>query len=232
MRAAWPPSRLLCYTYMSPVTAEPTGDPGWTQSGSIRYELYARAPGTGFVMPPMYGPVLRYRRCPTRRSRLLALALLAVFTLEPVLASAQSTGYLLPQEQGLEMIVHIMGEVQKPGEYRVPDRTDVLELLSKAGGPTEYSSLSSVTVRRVMSVEGTSTRASARREPKVSILKVDLKKAWNEVDGVPPPRLLPGDVVVVSRNSWFGYKRMSTVVRDVAVVASTYLLYLRVIKED
>lgn len=130
------------------------------------------------------------------------------------------------------MIVHIMGEVQKPGEYRVPDRTDVLELLSKAGGPTEYSSLSSVTVRRVMSVEGTSTRASARREPKVSILKVDLKKAWNEVDGVPPPRLLPGDVVVVSRNSWFGYKRMSTVVRDVAVVASTYLLYLRVIKED
>jgi protein involved in polysaccharide export with SLBB domain len=130
------------------------------------------------------------------------------------------------------MIVHIMGEVQKPGEYRVPDRTDVLELLSKAGGPTEYSSLSSVTVRRVMPIEATGSRASARRETRLSILKVDLGKAWDENNTVPPPRLLPGDVVVVSRNSWFGYKRMATIVRDVAVIASTYLLYLRVVKED
>jgi len=36
---------------------------------------------------------------------------------------------------------------------------------------------------------------------------------------------------IVSRNSWFGYKRLSTVVRDVAVVASAYFLYLRVAQD-
>jgi hypothetical protein len=179
-------------------------------------------------MPPTYRPVFSYCR---KRARIILLPLLVVFTLEPVLAFAQTTGYLLPQEQGLEMIVHIIGEVQKPGEYRVSDRTDVLELLSKAGGPTEYSSLSSITVRRVMPVEGMGPRASARRDTKLSVLKVNLGKAWNVNHPVPPPRLLPGDVVVVSRNSWFGYKRLATVVRDVAVVASTYLLYLRVVKD-
>ena len=190
--------------------------------------------GAGFVMPITFGPAINYGRCCKRcHVRWFLLPILLAFTLQPIRASAQSTGYLLPQEQGLEMIVHIMGEVQKPGEYRVPDRTDVLELLSKAGGPTEYSSLSSVTVRRVMPVEATGSRASSRRaEPKISVLHVDLGKAWNVTNGVPPPRLLPGDVVVVSRNSWFGYKRMATIVRDVAVVASTYLLYLRVVKDD
>lgn len=179
---------------------------------------------------PTYKPVFRTLR-KRSLSRLVILPFLVLFTLQPVAVSAQSTGYLLPQEQGLEMIVHIMGEVQKPGEYRVPDRTDVLELLSKAGGPTEYSSLSSITVRRVMPVEGSGPRSTARREPRVSVLKVNLRKAWSVENGVAPPRLLPGDVVVVSRNSWFGYKRMATVVRDIAVVASTYLLYLRVVKD-
>ena len=64
------------------------------------------------------------------------LVVLLAFTLVPAVAFAQSQGkgYLIPQEQGLEMLVHILGEVQKPGEYRVPDHTDVLELIAKAGG--------------------------------------------------------------------------------------------------
>lgn len=137
------------------------------------------------------------------------------------------------------MMVHIMGEVQKPGEYRVPDRTDVLELVSKAGGPTEFSRLGSVTIRRVMQTSPATTSRSSRdnrenreaRDSRITILNVDLRKAWNSSNHVPPPRLLPGDVVVVSRNSWFGYKRMATIVRDLAVVASAYFLYLRVTED-
>lgn len=140
-------------------------------------------------------------------------------------------GYLLPQEQGLEMLVHIMGEVQKPGEYRIPDHTDVLELLAKAGGPTEYANLSWVKIRRVMPVQLSATKNVTRLSPNVTILDVNLKNAWEERDDASVPRLVPGDVVVVSRNSWFGYKRFSTIMRDVAVVASAYFLYLRVIED-
>jgi protein involved in polysaccharide export with SLBB domain len=140
-------------------------------------------------------------------------------------------GYLLPQEQGLEMMVHIFGEVQKPGEYRVPDHTDVLELVAKAGGPTEYANLSWVKIRRVMPVQVSATRNVARLSPNVTVLDVNLKEAWEERSDSPPPRLVPGDVVVVSRNSWFGYRRLATVVRDLAVVASAYFLYLRVVED-
>jgi protein involved in polysaccharide export with SLBB domain len=140
-------------------------------------------------------------------------------------------GYLLPQEQGLEMMVHILGEVQKPGEYRVPDNTDLLELLAKAGGPTEFANLSWVKIRRVMPVELSSTRNVTRLSPTVSVLDVNLQSAWKKKQNGAVPRLVPGDVVVVSRNSWFGYKRLSTVVRDVAVVASAYFLYLRVAQD-
>jgi hypothetical protein len=64
------------------------------------------------------------------------------------------------------------------------------------------------------------------------VLDVNLEDAWKQKrsDGQ-PPRLVPGDVVVVSRNSWFGYKRFATVLRDVAVVASAYFLYLRVVED-
>jgi len=37
--------------------------------------------------------------------------------------------YLIGSEKKLEMIVHIMGEVRKPGEYRVEDDTNLVELM-------------------------------------------------------------------------------------------------------
>ena len=47
--------------------------------------------------------------------------------------------YQIGPDEKLLIRVHIFGEVQKPGEYLVPDDTDLLELISKAGGPTEFS---------------------------------------------------------------------------------------------
>lgn len=147
----------------------------------------------------------------------------------PVLAPAQEqTEYLLGERQGLEMIVHIIGEVQKPGEYRVRDRTDVLELLSKAGGPTEFSRLSSVTVRRVLAPQHSTAVISDKSPPRIDILDVDLEKSWHQLGASPPPLLKPGDVVWVPTNSWYVYKRVSRIVLDAAIVASSYFLYLRV----
>jgi hypothetical protein len=194
-------------------------------------------------------PAFRPRGVPRRAwiARLTVLAMLLV----PTLALAQSSppksspqasqasqtsppgkGYLLPQEQGLEMLVHVIGEVQKPGEYRVPDHTDVLELIAKAGGPTEFANLSWVKIRRVMPVQLSASRNVTRLTPTATVLDVNLENAWkkNKTDG-DPPRLVPGDVVVVTRNSWFGYRRFATVLRDVAIVATAYFLYLRVANE-
>ncbi|HET9251875.1 MAG TPA: SLBB domain-containing protein [Candidatus Eisenbacteria bacterium] len=174
-------------------------------------------------------------------ARLTILAILLV----PALSFAQSApsksptapqspgkGYLLPSETGLEMMVHVIGEVQKPGEYRVPDHTDVLELIAKAGGPTEYANLSWVKIRRVMPVQLSANRNVTRLTPTTAVLDVNVENAWKKKGAdSQPPRLVPGDVVVVSRNSWFGYKRFATVLRDAALVASAYFLYLRVAED-
>src|SRR5262245_62577333 len=99
--------------------------------------------------------------------------LLLVACLGPGVAFAQErSGYLPGEHQGLEMMVHIIGEVQKPGEYRVPDQTDLLQLLSKAGGPTQFSRLSAVSVRRMSG--GRLAAAAGGAPPQIEIIHVNM----------------------------------------------------------
>ena len=49
-----------------------------------------------------------------------------------------------PSFAQLKVVVHIWGEVRSPGEYTVPAGTNILELISKAGGPTEYANMGKV----------------------------------------------------------------------------------------
>lgn len=143
-------------------------------------------------------------------------------------ASAQE-GYLVGEEQKLEFIVHIMGEVKRPGEYRVPDNTNVLELLSKAGGPTEYSKLGSVTIsRQQYNTPADGWNGNDHLAKGNEVIRVNLDDFLKKDNSQPPPLLKPGDVVLVPRNSWSTWRNVSTIVRDLSVVASLYLLYLRV----
>lgn len=124
------------------------------------------------------------------------------------------------------MMVHIIGEVQKPGEYRVADQTDLLQLLSKAGGPTQFSRLSAVSVRRVPGGRPFTATAGGAA-PRVEIIRVNIDEILRKQDVAPPPLLQPGDVVLVPKNSWHTWKNISGVVRDVSVVATAYFLYAR-----
>jgi hypothetical protein len=162
------------------------------------------------------------------RAKLAGLALSLLLCSVPCVARAQERpGYIVGEPQGLEMLVHIIGEVQKPGEYRVGDRTDILELLSKAGGPTQFSRLGAVTVRRMALVRPSASLST--EPPRAEILQVNLDKALVSRDEM-PLQLQPGDVVVVPKNGWRTWKDATAVIRDVAVVASAYFLYLRATK--
>jgi len=128
------------------------------------------------------------------------------------------------------MVVYILGEVQRPGEYTVRDRTDLLELLSKAGGPTQLSRLSSVSVRR-LSTGRPLAPLEGDTAPQVEIIRVNVEEILRRNDVKPPPVLQPGDVVFVQRNSWYRWKEVSGVIRDVSVLASAYFLYLRATRD-
>lgn len=136
--------------------------------------------------------------------------------------------YLLGEEQQLQIVVHVMGEVARPGEYRVSDSTNLVELLSKAGGETDFSNLGSVLITRVKTpsaLRGTGNEPIQMIEKE--ILKYNVSEYLKKKTGPPPPVLKPGDVIYVSRNKWHKWRTIAAVMRDLAIVASTYFLYLR-----
>ena len=79
----------------------------------------------------------------------------------------------------------VLGEVQRPGAYELPDRDaiDLLEAIGMAGGYTRIAEPSRITLKRV--VGGRET-----------ILKLDAKKMAREGDGR-PVEVKPGDVITV-----------------------------------
>ena len=85
----------------------------------------------------------------SKRFYSLFLTLLISLTFIGNVSGQKKAKYILGEDRKLEIIVHIIGEVKNPGEYRVLDGTNVLELLSKSGGPTEFSKLSMATITRV-----------------------------------------------------------------------------------
>jgi hypothetical protein len=136
----------------------------------------------------------------------------------------EQRNYLLGEERKLEIIVYILGEVKNPGEYRVNDNTDLAELIARAGGTTDFSNLKHVTITRSFYTKnGNSSSASFQKK----VIKADVQAYLKGSENKPLPRLAPGDIVHVSKNKWYAWKNAATVVRDLAVVASAYFLYLR-----
>ena len=142
--------------------------------------------------------------------------------------SQEKDSYILGEERKLEIIVYVLGEVVRPGEYRVNDNTNIAELLAKAGGPTEFANLNFVKITRVESsllqFRGSSPSPEAFRK---KIIQVNVGKYFDNVDAGPLPVLEPGDIVYIPKNKWHAWRSAASVMRDLAVVASAYFLYLR-----
>lgn len=144
--------------------------------------------------------------------------------------------YILGGEQKLKMVVHIWGAVKSPGEYQVSDDTNVLELISKAGGPTEFSKLSSVRLTRIepqlyFKNNGSYNEKNGSNNSKFRvgkrIIKINIDNYLKKENASSPPVLQPGDVIYIPRNNWFRWRNVVAVARDLSVIASVYFIYLR-----
>lgn len=139
--------------------------------------------------------------------------------------------YFPGEDNTLEMFVHIIGEVMKPGKYRVRDDTNLIELLSEAGGPTQFSNLSAVTITHVESEWLANGQNEANHVKGERITRYNVNKYFKADRILAPPKLKPGDVVLVPSNKWRTWRQVTSVFRDIAVVASAYFLYLRATRD-
>lgn len=162
--------------------------------------------------------------------------------------TTKSSEYILGTEEKLEMIVHIWGEVKSPGEYRVPYDTNVLELISKAGGPSAYANLSKVRLTREseqwhlnpddLKKLVAESRSGRIKEDKIEqslqahfakrVLVYDLNHyIKNRKSLEMPPTMHPGDLIFVPQNGWYKWREIVRIAHEVAVIASVYVWYLR-----
>ena len=134
--------------------------------------------------------------------------------------------YRLNEDDRLEITVHVIGEIKRPGKYTVTDNTNLMELIAEAGGPTEFTNLKALTITRI----NPKTRRNGTNGvlTENEIIKYNAEDFLRKSRSVPPPILEPGDIVFVPRNSWHKWRHTFEIIRDVSVVAGLYLLYLRV----
>ncbi len=111
----------------------------------------------------------------------------------------------------LKMNNYILGQVNKPGLYVVPDDTDFLTLLALAGGPTEDAKLSKIRI----------VRPSAEGD---KVLWVNFKKYLETGDGTLIPALKPGDTVVISGTIFYAFSRVADFLSKAAIALSVYNL--------
>jgi protein involved in polysaccharide export with SLBB domain len=122
-----------------------------------------------------------------------------------------------PLDEELLVRVSVWGEVARAGFYEVPDGTNAVQLISYAGGPTEYANLKHVRV----------TRAG-----EMPAGDVDVRAYLNTGDLNAVPVLKPGDTIFVPKNQRYAWTTFVAVMSQLAVVAGTVMLYVEVSRKN
>jgi polysaccharide biosynthesis/export protein len=109
---------------------------------------------------------------------------------------------------------YVWGQVGKPGLYNVPDDTDLLTLISLAGGPTENAKLTKIRIVRP-TINGD------------RIIWINMKKYLETGDEKMIPILQPGDTIIVSGTIFYAFSRLTDFLSKAAIALSVYNLVTR-----
>lgn len=118
------------------------------------------------------------------------------------------SGNLTGTEQ-LKIKAYIWGQVRNPGLYIIPDNTDLLTLISSAGGPTENAKLTKVKVVR-------------QTEEGEKIIMVNLKEYTKTANQEIIPLIQPGDTVIVPGTTFYAFTKIADWLSKIAIFLSIY----------
>jgi len=125
----------------------------------------------------------------------------------------RASQYYLGSEDELLIPVNIWGFVQKPGQYMVPNNTDLISLLSFAGGPTEHANISNVRLIRSDAKFGD------------HVFKIDVKSFVETGDRDRLiPVLKPGDTIIVKGTTFHWINRFFSFVSSLTFIVQIYYL--------
>lgn len=122
--------------------------------------------------------------------------------------------YFLGDENAIYIAVNVWGKVTRPGQYNVPSGTNLLTLLSAAGGPASHSRLDNVRIVRMVN----------QRE---EILEIDIKQYLETGDISLIPEIKPGDTVVVSGSAYSWFAAAVDVAAKLGILLNAFVLMNR-----
>lgn len=128
----------------------------------------------------------------------------------PSLQSASSAAYYYLSKPGeLTMQVNIWGYVHHPGRYEIPTNTDIIQLLSFAGGPIQDGNIGKIKISRLITVDSRSTHKE---------IYLDL----DDLTKISPDELLlsPDDIIYIDRTGWAKFRDVLTVVTSTAMITT------------
>ncbi|KAA3613677.1 MAG: hypothetical protein DWQ05_15465 [Calditrichaeota bacterium] len=151
--------------------------------------------------------------------------------------------YYLGERNELLIKVNIWGFVQKPGQYLVPTDTDLISLISYAGGPLEEAKLKKVKLIRNeallasnlvnqgthLAMNGTTAMAlggikNDQPTPKnyKKVITIDVNKFLQSGNESLIPELKPGDTIVLEGSTFHLFSRVFEFASKLAVFAQIY----------
>jgi hypothetical protein len=135
----------------------------------------------------------------------------------PALSGSSPAAYYYISKSGeITMPINLWGYVKNPGRYEVPISTDLVQLVSFAGGPLAEANLTDVKITRVM-----------RRDTQIRKVEytVNLKRL-DQIDEM-ALNLQAGDTVLID-NIPFQWRDFFTILTTVAIIVSAVssLLYV------
>jgi polysaccharide biosynthesis/export protein len=129
-------------------------------------------------------------------------------------SSGRAAEYFLGDENGIYITVNVWGKVRKPGQYNIPSGTDLLTLISAAGGPTERSRLDNVRIVRLVN----------QRE---EILEIDVRRYLKTGDRSLIPEIRPGDTILVSGSAYNVLANVVDLVAKLGIMLNAVVLMQR-----
>ncbi|MBU1706306.1 hypothetical protein KKG05_05230 [bacterium] len=127
----------------------------------------------------------------------------------PIQRIGQASQYYLGATNELLIRVNIWGRVLRPGQYFIPSTTDLITLISVAGGPEQKSRLDNVRIVR-------------NRDDGPNVIIVNIKKFIKTGDRRLIPNLEPEDTIILSGSTWQLVGDVVKVVSQLAIVANVY----------